>query len=50
MAAGAFLSDEVSVTVSSAGIEKGYYLIPIVVELPAEDIYTSKEHWYATCC
>ena len=41
--AGAFLSDEVSVTVSSAGIEKGYYLIPIVVELPAEDIYTSKE-------
>lgn len=43
MAAGAFLSDEVSVTVSSAGIEKGYYLIPIVVELPAEDIYTSKE-------
>ena len=43
VAAGAFLSDEVSVTVSSAGIEKGYYLIPIVVELPAEDIYTSKE-------
>lgn len=43
VAAGDFKSDEVSVTVSSANIEKGYYLVPIVVELPQGDVYTSKE-------
>lgn len=43
VAAGDFMSDEASVTVSSANIEKGYYLLPIVVELPQGDVYTSKE-------
>lgn len=41
VAAGAFMSDEVSVSVRSAGFKKGQYLIPVVVELPADGVYVS---------
>lgn len=43
VAADAILSEEASVTLTSTNIAKGYYLIPVVVELPAEDIYVSKD-------
>lgn len=40
--AGAFQSDVVTVGLKATNLAKGYYLIPVVVELPEEDIYVSK--------
>lgn len=43
VAAGEFVSDEAAVNIDSKDIEKGYYLLPVVVNLPENDIYASAD-------